>query len=155
MRRVLLVFSILLVLSTCKKEDDPTVVVNASVADSSMGSIDFKAGSYAVGAAVTFSATPQTGYTFVNWTDSSTNQTYSNNPLTLNPDQNTTLVANFEKSGLQHVMITVTGDGECSKRSCWRRWIQALPTEATVELTASSKLMNIPSFYWDNDPRRY
>ena len=49
MRRVLLVLSILLVLSTCKKEDDPTVVVNASVADSSMGSIDFKAGSYAVG----------------------------------------------------------------------------------------------------------
>ena len=48
-------------LSTCKKEDDPIVVVNASVADSSMGGIDFKAGSYAVGAAVTFSATPQAG----------------------------------------------------------------------------------------------
>ena len=84
MKRLLLILSILLVLSTCKKEDDPTVVVNASVADSSMGSIDFKAGSYAVGAAVTFSATPQAGYTFVSWTDSSTNQTYSNNPLTLN-----------------------------------------------------------------------
>ena len=61
MRRVLLVLSILLILSTCKKEDDPTIVVNVSVAYSSMGSIDFKAGSYAVGAAVTFSASPQTG----------------------------------------------------------------------------------------------
>ena len=59
MKRLLLILSILLVLSTCKKEDDPTVVVNASVADSSMGSVDFKAGSYAVGAAVTFSATPR------------------------------------------------------------------------------------------------
>ena len=108
MRRVLLVLSILLVLTTCKKEDDPTVVVNASVADSSMGSIDFKAGSYAVGAAVTFSATPQSGYTFVNWTDSSTNQIYSNNPLTLNPNQNTTLVANFEKTAY-NININVTG----------------------------------------------
>jgi uncharacterized repeat protein (TIGR02543 family) len=148
MRRVLLVFSILLVLSTCKKEDDPTVVVNASVADSSMGSIDFKAGSYAVGAAVTFSATPQTGYTFVNWTDSSTNQTYSNNPLTLNPDQNTTLVANFEKTAYS-ININVTGNGEVQKQVVGGG--TSFTHGATVELTA------VPAdqysfFYWDNDP---
>ena len=148
MRRVFLILSLLLVLSTCKKEDDPTVVVNASVADSSMGSIDFKAGSYAVGAAVTFSATPQTGYTFVSWTDSSTNQTYSNNPLTLNPDQNTTLVANFEKTAY-NININVTGNGEVQKQVVGGG--TSFTHGATVELTA------VPAdqysfFYWDNDP---
>jgi surface protein len=147
MRRVL-ILSILLVLSTCKKEDDPTIVVNASVADSSMGSIDFKAGSYAVGAAVTFSATPQSGYTFVSWTDSSTNQTYSNNPLTLNPDQNTTLVANFEKTAY-NININVTGNGEVQKQVVGGG--ASFTHGATVELTA------VPAdqysfFYWDNDP---
>jgi elongation factor Tu len=148
MKRVLLTLMILLILSTCKKEDDPTVVVNASVADSSMGSIDFKAGSYAVGAAVTFSATPQSGYTFVNWTDSSTNQTYSNNPLTLNPDQNTTLVANFEKNAY-NININVTGNGEVQKQVVGGG--ASFTHGATVELTA------VPAdqysfFYWDNDP---
>tara|TARA_S200000501_G_scaffold186130_1_gene175040 strand:+ start:42 stop:434 length:393 start_codon:yes stop_codon:yes gene_type:complete len=113
MKRVF-ILSILLVLSTCKKEDDPTVVVNASVADSSMGSIDFKAGSYAVGEAVTFNATPQTGYTFVNWTDSSTNQTYSNNPLTINIDGNTTLIANFERNKYT-LTVNIVGQGEVSQ----------------------------------------
>ena len=148
MKRVLLVLSILLVLSTCKKEDDPTVVVNASVADSSMGSIDFKAGSYAVGAAVTFSATPQSGYTFVNWTDSSTNQIYSSNPLTLNPDQNTTLVASFEKTAY-NININVTGNGEVQKQVVGGG--TSFTHGATVELTA------VPAdqysfFYWNNDP---
>ena len=148
MRRVFLILSFLLVLSTCKKEDDPTVVVNASVADSSMGSIDFKAGSYAVGAAVTFSATPQTGYTFVSWTDSSTNQTYSNNPLTLNPDQNTTLVANFEKTAYE-INVNVTGEGQVQKQVVGGG--SSFTHGATVELTA------VPAdqysfFYWDNDP---
>ncbi len=148
MKRFFLVLSILLVLSTCKKEDDPTVVVNASVADSSMGSIDFKAGSYAVGAAVTFSATPQTGYTFVSWTDSSTNQTYSNNPLTLNPDQNTNLVANFEKTAY-NININVTGNGEVQKQVVGGG--TSFTHGASVELTA------VPAdqysfFYWDNDP---
>ena len=144
----ILFLSFLLILSTCKKEDDPTVVVNASVADSSMGSIDFKAGSYAVGAAVTFSATPQTGYTFVSWTDSSTNQTYSNNPLTLNPDQNITLVANFEKTAY-NININVTGNGEVQKQVVGGG--TSFTHGATVELTA------VPAdqysfFYWDNDP---
>ena len=148
MRRVFLILSFLLVLSTCKKEDDPTVVVNASVADSSMGSIDFKAGSYTVGASVTFSATPQAGYTFVSWTDSSTNQTYSNNPLTLNPDQNTTLVANFEKTAY-NININVTGNGEVQKQVVGGG--TSFTHGATVELTA------VPAdqysfFYWDNDP---
>ena len=148
MRRVIVTLTILLVLSTCKKEDDPTVVVNASVADSSMGSIDFKAGSYAVGEAVTFSATPQTGYTFVSWTDSSTNQTYSNNPLTLNPDQNTNLVANFEKTAY-NININVIGNGEVQKQVVGGG--TSLTHGATVELTA------VPAdqysfFYWDNDP---
>ena len=108
--------SLLLILQflNCKKDEDPTVVVNASVADSSMGSIDFKAGSYAVGAAVTFSATPQTGYTFVNWTDSSTNQTYSNNPLTINIDGNTTLIANFERNKYT-LTVNIVGQGEVSQ----------------------------------------
>ena len=133
MKRLLLILSILLVLSTCKKEDDPTVVVNASVADSSMGSIDFKAGSYAEGAAVTFSATPLAGYTFVSWTDSSTNQTYSNNPLTLTANDNTTLVANFENTAYE-INVNVTGEGQVQKQVVGGG--TSFNHGATVELTA-------------------
>ena len=67
-RNISILLSLLFVLSTCKKDEDTSVLVNASVANTSEGSIDFKSGDYSIGSSVTFSATPKTGYVFSNWT---------------------------------------------------------------------------------------
>ena len=97
MRNISIFLSLLFVLSTCKKDEDTSILVNASVANSSEGSVDFKSGDYSIGSSVTFSATPKTGYVFSNWTNTTTNQTYTTNPLSITVNENTTLVANFEK----------------------------------------------------------
>ncbi|MCH1613382.1 MAG: hypothetical protein L7S72_08805, partial [Flavobacteriales bacterium] len=79
MRNISILLSLLFVLSTCKKDEDTSILVNASVANLSEGSVDFKSGDYSIGSSVTFSATPKTGYVFSNWTNTSTNQTYTTN----------------------------------------------------------------------------
>ena len=92
--------SLLLIMQflNCKKDEDTTVSVNATVANSSEGTVDFKSGDYAVGSSVTFTATPKTGYVFSSWTNTSTNQTYTTNPLSITVNENTNLIANFEKA---------------------------------------------------------
>ena len=60
----------------CKKDEDTTVSVNATVANSSEGTLDFKSGDYDIGSSITITATPKTGYVFSSWTNTSTNQTY-------------------------------------------------------------------------------
>ena len=62
MRNISIFLSLLFVLSTCKKVEVTSILVNASVANSSEGSVDFKSGDYSIGSSVTFSATPKTGY---------------------------------------------------------------------------------------------
>ena len=121
---------------------------NLTVTSSQGGSVNTSGGSYDANTSVTIKATPQTGYTFVNWIDSNTNQTYANNPLTLTANNNTTLVANFEKTAYE-ININVTGNGEVQKQVVGGG--TSFTHGATVELTA------VPAdqysfFYWDNDP---
>ena len=75
--------SLLLILQflNCKKDEDTNVLVSATVANSSEGTVDFKSGDYEIGSSVTFTETPKTGYVFSSWTNTSTNQTYTTNPL--------------------------------------------------------------------------
>ena len=63
-----------------------TLTVNAG----SGGSVSSSGGTYEHGAQVTLSATPNTGYNFVNWSDGSTDSS-----RTITISQNTTLTANF------------------------------------------------------------
>tara|TARA_B100001057_G_scaffold406566_1_gene419991 strand:+ start:127 stop:615 length:489 start_codon:yes stop_codon:yes gene_type:complete len=148
MKKIILLLSLLFFVSTCKKDEDTTVLVNASVANSSEGSVEFKSGDYSIGSSVTFSATPKTGYQFVSWTDAGTNQTYYTNPLNLTVNVNTNLVANFEKISY-NININVSGQGEVQKK------VVGGGTEfthgSTIELTA------VPAddysfFYWDGNP---
>ena len=88
--------------------------VTASVSNSSEGTVTFNSGDYAVGASVTFTANPKEGYTFTNWVNTQTNQTYTNNPLTISVDGNTTLVANFERSAY-NINVEISGQGEVQK----------------------------------------
>ena len=155
MRKILLLFCFLSILYCSKDSGDgdmkvtpPAQKYSLTVTSSQGGSVDTSGGSYNANTSVTIKATPQTGYAFVSWTDSSTNQTYSNNPLTFNTDQNTTLVANFEKTAY-NINVNVTGNGEVQKQVVGGG--ASFTHGATVELTA------VPAdqysfFYWDNDP---
>ncbi len=74
----------------------------------SVGGTTTGAGSFAPGTSVTVSATPNTGYTFVNWTEgtniASTNAIYTS-PL----NASRTLVANFATSGFSLNVVAVNG----------------------------------------------
>ena len=138
---------LLIILYDCKREEDPTFFVTASVSNSSEGTVTFNS-DYAVGASVTFTANPKEGYTFTNWVNTQTNQTYTNNPLTISVDGNTTLVANFERSAY-NINVEISGQGEVQKT------LVGGGTDfvhgSNIELTA------VPSettlfFYWNNDP---
>ena len=131
----------------CKKDEDTTVSFNATVANSSEGTVDFTSGDYDIGSSITITATPKTGYVFSNWTNTSTNQTYTTNPLSITINENTNLVANFEKAAY-NVMFTISGQGSVQKEDV-----------DGGEFTHGSqvKLTAIPSedysfFYWNNDP---
>ena len=57
------ILSLLIILqfSNCKKDEESTVLVNASVANSAEGSVSFNSGDYVAGTTVTFTATPEDG----------------------------------------------------------------------------------------------
>ena len=105
---------LLTILYYCKREEDPTFFVTASVSNSSEGTVTFNSGDYAVGASVTFTANPKQGYAFTNWVNTQTNQTYTNNPLTISVDGNTTLVANFERNTYT-LTVNVVGQGQVNQ----------------------------------------
>ncbi|MDB2314677.1 BspA family leucine-rich repeat surface protein, partial [Flavobacteriaceae bacterium] len=147
MRNIYIFLSLLFILSTCKKDEDTSVLVNASVANTSEGSIDFKSGDYSIGSSVTFSATPKTGYVFSNWTDTNSNQTYTSNPLSITINENTTLVANFEKAAY-NVMFTISGEGSVQKEVVGAG---GFTHGSQVKLTATPS-DDYSFFYWNNDP---
>ena len=117
------ILSLLIILqfSNCKKDEESTVLVNASVANSAEGSVSFNSGDYVAGTTVTFTATPRDGYVFTNWTNTSTNQIFTTNPLSIKVNENTNLVANFEKAAY-NVMFTISGEGMSKRGNRWR-WI--------------------------------
>ena len=147
MRNISILLSLLFVLSTCKKDEDNTVLVNATVANSSEGTVDFKSGDYAIGSSVTFTATPKTGYVFSSWTNTSTNQTYTTNPLSITVNENTNLVANFEKAAY-NIMFTISGQGSVQKEVVGGG---GFTHGSQVKLTATPS-DNYSFFYWNNDP---
>ena len=111
-----IIFCLVILSFACKKDDEATVVVNASSANSSEGSVQFTPSDYTVGSSITFSATPNTGYSFVNWTDSNSNTKYINNPLSITANNNINLVATFEKSAYG-VNVNVSGEGSIQKEN--------------------------------------
>ena len=141
------VIPLLILQFLCKKDEDTTVLVNATVANSSEGTVDFKSGDYAVGSSVTFTATPKTGYVFSSWTNTSTNQTYTTNPLSITVNENTNLIANFEKAAY-NIMFTISGQGSVQKEVVGGG---GFTHGSQVKLTATPS-ENYSFFYWNNDP---
>ena len=143
------ILSLLIILqfSNCKKDEDSTVLVNASVANSAEGSVSFNSGDYVAGTTVTFTATPRDGYVFTNWTNTSNNQTFTTNPLSITVNENTNLVAYFEKAAY-NVMFTISGQGSVQKEVIGGG---GFTHGSQVKLTATPS-ENYSFFYWNNDP---
>ena len=143
------ILSLLIILqfSNCKKDEESTVLVNASVANSSEGSVSFNSGDYVAGTTVTFTATPRDGYVFTNWTNTSTNQIFTTNPLSIKVNENTNLVANFEKAAY-NVMFTISGEGNVEKEVIGGG---GFTHGSEVQFTAIPS-DNYSFFYWNNDP---
>ena len=142
-------FCLVILSFACKKDDEATVVVNASSANSSEGNVQFTPSDYTVGSSITFSATPNTGYSFVNWTDSNSNTKYINNPLSITADSNINLVATFEKSAYS-INVNVLGEGSIQKENATSGSSSFLHGDK-VNLTPVPA-NNYSFFYWNNDP---
>ena len=148
MRKLVKILIVFILFSNCKKDEEPSVLINASVANSTEGTVDFNSGDYVAGTTVTFTATPNDGYTFTNWINTSTNQTYTTNPLSIAVNEDTNIVANFEKITYT-IAIDVIGQGE----------VQKSVVGGGIEFTHGSSIefTAVPAagysfFYWNNDP---
>ena len=61
------------------------------------GSVSTTGGTYSDGTSISVTANPDTGYGFVNWTDSSGNELSTNTTYSFNISSNTTITANYEE----------------------------------------------------------
>ena len=61
------------------------------------GSVSSSGGTYNDGSSISITASPDTGYGFVNWTDSSGNELSTNPTYTFNITSDTTITANYEE----------------------------------------------------------
>ena len=74
-----------------------TTQYQLTVNSDSNGSVSSLGGTYNDGTSVTITASPNAGYAFVNWTDSSGNELSTNPSYTFNITSNTTITANYEE----------------------------------------------------------
>jgi uncharacterized repeat protein (TIGR02543 family) len=99
----------------------------------SVGGTTTGAGSYAPGASATVTAIPNTGYTFVNWTEGTT--IVSTNAIYTSPlNASRTLVANFAlTAGLTFTLNTIANNGTVVKNPVLASYLSG----ETVQLTAT------------------
>lgn len=93
----LIPFLILFAFIQCSKSTDKesstitdSVTYSAQISAASGGTVDNSGGSFDSGSTLTVTATPNSGYAFINWSDGTTD-----NPKELNINSNLTLTANF------------------------------------------------------------
>ena len=75
----------------------PVIQYQLTVNSDSNGSVSSLGGTYDEGTSVSITASPNNGYEFVNWTDSSGNELSTNPTYTFNITSNTTITANYEE----------------------------------------------------------
>ena len=92
-----------LLLVSCGKESPvevltpQTIKYNVTFTSGSGGSVTIPGGSYDSGTSVSVTATPNSEYVFVNWSNGSTQ-----NPLSVTVTSNQSITANFEKRKYPH-----------------------------------------------------
>ena len=113
--RGLLTFLSLTLLLTCAKEDSqapntpPSQIVRQytlTVSAGDGGSVSTTGGSFASGAQVSITATPNSGYSFSGWSNGS-----SDNPLSVTLNSNTSVTANFQVIVNSYTLTVTAGEG--------------------------------------------
>ena len=112
MRFISSLFIVLLILS-CDKESpsvsDPVISFTLTVTSGVGGSVSSPGGSYTQGKSVSITATPNSEYVFVDWSNGSTD-----NPISITVNSNQTVTANFEKRKYP-LTVSITGSGTVSE----------------------------------------
>lgn len=91
--------------TTNQQTTEYTLTVNSGTG----GSVSSPGGSYNQGQSVSITATPDSEYVFVNWSNGSTD-----NPLSITVNSNQTITANFEKRKYP-LTVSITGSGTVSE----------------------------------------
>ena len=98
-----------LLIFSCGKESpvvsDPVISFTLTVNSGNGGTVSSNGGSYNQGQSVSITATPDSEYVFVNWSNGSTD-----NPLSITVNSNQTVTANFEKRKYP-LTINIQGEG--------------------------------------------
>ena len=118
---------------------DPVEQFTLSVSSGQGGSVNNVDGTYNSGTQVTITATPEDGYEFTGWSDSSYGDT---NPLTLTVGANTSITAQFSR--IKYLLgVDVIGEGSVSQEV-----ISAGKTPTEYNSGAVVRLESIPSDGW-------
>ena len=90
-------FLVIIIFISCSESSDEessstadSVTFSVEISAASGGTVDNSGGSFDSGSTLTVTATPNSGYAFINWSDGTTD-----NPKELNVNSNLTLTANF------------------------------------------------------------
>jgi hypothetical protein len=93
----LVLFLVIIIFISCSESSDDesssttdSVTYSVEISAASGGTVDNSGGSFDSGSTLTVTATPNSGYAFINWSDGTTD-----NPKELNVNSNLTLTANF------------------------------------------------------------
>jgi len=131
-------FILLFLIVNCSSPDQETTSppeitqYTLSVSAGNGGTVSTSGGSYTQGQSVSVTATPESEYVFVNWSNGSTD-----NPLSVTVNSNQTITANFEK---RKYPLTITIQGEGTVREEVISYGKSTPTEynsgTVVRLTA-------------------
>jgi len=139
--RFILSSLIMLSILSCGKDSPETVesdiIFNLTVTSSTGGKVSSSGGPFESGSNVSITATPDSEYVFVNWSNGSTD-----NPLSVTVNSNQTITSNFEKRKYP-LTVTILGEGSVSEKI-----ISAGKT--TTEYTSGSviRLTANPSDEW-------
>ena len=118
---------------------DPVEQFTLSVSSGQGGSVNNIDGTYNSGTQVTITATPEEGYEFTGWSDSSYGDT---NPLTLTVGANTSITAQFSR--IKYLLgVDVIGEGSVSQEV-----ISTGKTPTEYNSGAVVRLESIPSDGW-------
>lgn len=112
-KKSLCVFLISVVFISCGKDNlvelESVISFTLTVNSGTGGSVSSPGGSYNQGKSVSITATPNSEYVFVNWSNGSTQ-----NPLSITVNSNQNITANFEKRKYP-LTITIVGSGTVSE----------------------------------------
>ena len=142
MKKFIFGFVLSILFLSCGKESpvvsDPVIKFTLTFNSGVGGSVSSLGGSYSQGKSVSITATPNSEFVFVNWSNGSTE-----NPISITVNSNQTVTANFEKRKYP-LTITIQGEGTVTEEI-----ISSGKTTTEYNSGSSIRLTAIPSGEWN------